>query len=101
MWFIGPMVGLVVLTAGAPLAAAEPKPEVFGFTKVWPIHLSLSAKEYSALEPAAIGFPGFGGPPKTPKAPENPADRLASWSESTASIGTRASADSSGSLRRG
>jgi spore coat protein CotH len=60
-------------TADGPKATADPA-KVYGFTTVWPLHLSLSAKEFAALEPAAVGFPGLGGPPRTPN---KPADKAA------------------------
>ncbi|MSR55307.1 MAG: hypothetical protein EXS09_18780 [Gemmataceae bacterium] len=45
---------------------------MFGQTKVWQFHLSLSAKEFEAMQPAAGGFfGGFGGPPGGP--PKQPA----------------------------
>src|SRR5262245_9000941 len=42
-------------------AADDPKPalkEVFGPTKVWAVHLDISAKEFEAMQPAPPAFPG-------------------------------------------
>jgi putative membrane-bound dehydrogenase-like protein len=48
--------------------------DAFGPTKVWNIHLELSAKEYDAMQPAAPAFPGPGGPPQ-PKAKKDAKDK--------------------------
>jgi putative membrane-bound dehydrogenase-like protein len=57
---------VVALMTLAPrtVAAADP-PGSFGLTKVWAIHLEISAKEYEAMQPPLpdFGFPG-GPPPK-------------------------------------
>lgn len=58
--------------------AAEPAIEVFDATKVWPLHLELSAKEYEAMQPAApggFGFPGGGFPGRPAPAPKPAGDR--------------------------
>ena len=51
----------------APLptpAAAPPSETAFGLTRVWAVHLDVSAKEYAALPPTG----GFGfGPPQPPR----------------------------------
>jgi spore coat protein H len=62
---------------GAPLTADEPKKAeppkkdpaagTFGPDKVWQIHLSLTATEYEAMQPAQVGFgfpPPMNPPPK-------------------------------------
>lgn len=36
---------------------------VFGLTRVWKIHLHVSAANWQAMQPPAGGFPGFGPPP--------------------------------------
>ena len=71
---------LAALLGGAqpvrPAAAEDPKPEAknaFGLTKVWTIHLDLSAKEFDALAPALGGFGFPGGPP--PKKEEKKDDK--------------------------
>ncbi|HEX3152922.1 MAG TPA: CotH kinase family protein [Gemmataceae bacterium] len=57
----------------SPLAnAEEPKRKagdgVFDLTKVWQIHITISAKDFAAMEPA-MQFPGF-GPPGRPGSPQ-------------------------------
>jgi spore coat protein H len=65
---------------GLPVAAQQPKPapkgkaaDVFGDTKLWPVHVTIPAAEYDAMQPAGAGgfggFGGFGGPPNPPKKP--------------------------------
>ena len=36
--------------------------EVFGLTRVWNIHLHVSAENWKSMQPAQRGFPGFGPP---------------------------------------
>lgn len=64
-------------------AADEPKqPEksaagadVFGHDKVWQFHLTLTAAEYAAMQPAPGIFPGFpGGPMPPPKVERKPGE---------------------------
>jgi spore coat protein CotH len=56
---------LAVLPLVASVSAAEP---VFEPTKVWPIHITLTAAEYAAMQsPVGGGFPQFGAPPAPPK----------------------------------
>lgn len=44
--------------------AAKDEKELFGQTKVWVVHLEISAKEYDAMQPVVGGGFGFpGGPP--------------------------------------
>src|SRR4051794_38721261 len=51
-------------------AAQEPADDVFDFTRVWQIHLDLTAKDYQQLQPAGgMRFP-FG-----PKPAEKPAEK--------------------------
>ncbi len=64
----------------APLAVAEePKSapqdaaNAFGPTKVWSVHLAISAKEFDAMQPAIGGFGFPGGPP--PKKEEKKDDK--------------------------
>ncbi len=58
-----------------PVASAAPEPkkapagaDVFGHEKVWQFHLSLTAKEYDAMQPAPGGF-GFPPPKKVEPKP--------------------------------
>ncbi len=58
--------GLVVLAA-ASVRAAEPAKNAFDAGKIWKVELTLSAKEFAAMQPQGAGnFPGF-GPPPAPK----------------------------------
>lgn len=67
---------LLAALAGVPAASAQepkqpktakpPAAEVFGLTKVWPIHITIDAKEYEAMQPAAGGGFGFPPPPVNP-----------------------------------
>jgi spore coat protein H len=56
----------------APARAADDgkKPaagaDVFGLDKVWQFHLTLSAVEFAAMQPAPSAFPGFPGGPMPP-----------------------------------
>ncbi len=54
----------------ASLAADKSAPQtkddsesVFGLTRVWKIHLHVSAENWKSMQPATGGFPGFGPPP--------------------------------------
>lgn len=65
---------LLALAASARPALADdksaPAAVVFESGKIWPVHLTLSAEEYAAIEPRrARGAPGFGPPPKAPEKP--------------------------------
>jgi len=54
------------VAADDPKPAAKAKsPDVFGQTKVWSIHLEITAKEYDAMQPVFGG--GFGPPKKDAK----------------------------------
>src|SRR5262249_13012433 len=59
-------------------AADEPKltskeaADPFGLTEVWTVSLEIPAKEYEAMQPAAVAFPGPGAPPQQ-RAREEPA----------------------------
>jgi spore coat protein H len=59
-------VAAVVLAAAPAVRGGDkPKPAAHDFfdpSKVWQLHLSLTADEYAALQPAG-GFPAFGAPP--------------------------------------
>ena len=56
-------------------AAAESAKDVFGTSKLWSIHLAISAKEYAAMQPPAPGGFGFpGGPPMPPAPPKDKRD---------------------------
>src|SRR5262245_22227785 len=67
----------------APAVAQEPKPapkpdakagaDVVGSDKVWQFHLTLTAKDYDAMQPPGGGFgfgPGFGKGPNPPNPPK-------------------------------
>src|ERR1700677_4314372 len=59
--------GAVMSPEATPQAPGDKEPaakDVFGESKVWALHLEISAKEYEAMQPPAGG--GF-GPPKAPK----------------------------------
>lgn len=43
--------------------AKDDSDSVFGLTRVWKIHLHVSAENWKAMQPPAGGFPGFGPPP--------------------------------------
>jgi hypothetical protein len=58
-----PRLLLAFALVAPPLAAANPKPTAFEQAKVWPVHITLDAKEYAAMQPPAGGFRGFGAPP--------------------------------------
>ncbi len=45
----------------------------FGLTRVWKIHLHVSAENWKTMQPAAGGFPGFGPPPPGGGFPGGPA----------------------------
>jgi spore coat protein CotH len=77
---------VAVLVGGVPASAQQPdkpaaKPEVFGLTKVWQIHITMTAKEYDAMQPPPGagggfgGFGGFGGQPMGKQPEKKPGDR--------------------------
>lgn len=43
--------------------AKDDSDSVFGLTRVWKIHLHVSAENWKAMQPPAGGFPGLGPPP--------------------------------------
>ena len=79
VWLLCPVV-LMGLLLGAPgeSACANEKaesaangtsgPDVFNPVRVWPVHVTLTAEEYAAIQPRATnrGFLGFGSAPKAP-----------------------------------
>src|SRR4051794_12989279 len=71
------LVTLTLLGVAAPPAPAGDKAAsaagVFDPPKVWPVHISLSAEEYAAIQPRG-GFGGFSRPGQPPKEPEKPAE---------------------------
>jgi hypothetical protein len=69
---IGCRVMAVVLLFSSVFFRLEAADEPFGLTKVWKLHLEISAEEFAAMQPAAPAFPGFGAPP-APGAPAAPA----------------------------
>src|SRR5262249_4964285 len=72
------LAGVVVsLPSGVP--AADPPTgkdgsRAFGLTKVWAIHIELSAKEYDAMQPPPGGFGFQGGPPPAKEVPKDRRD---------------------------
>src|SRR5262245_61650898 len=65
---------LVACTVLCPVPAAGPPVDsAFGLTRLWSIHLDVTAKEYEAIQPAG-GF-GFGPPPAPKKDDKRPRDR--------------------------
>lgn len=62
---------LLAVVLLAPGAAADPAAYAPG--KLWPVHITLSAEEYAAIQPrGSRGFPGFGPPPKAQDPPLDP-----------------------------
>ena len=74
---------VTLLIAGADSSARPIKPakpeEVFAISKVWSFQITMTAKEYEAMQPAAsggFGFPGgFPGAPMAPAPAKKPGDR--------------------------
>jgi hypothetical protein len=56
-------VSVVSAQARAEVPNKEDSDSVFGLTRVWKIHLRVSAADWKAMQPAGGGFPGFGPPP--------------------------------------
>ncbi|MGE3806291.1 MAG: CotH kinase family protein, partial [Gemmataceae bacterium] len=57
----GLLTAMLQLGAGLSRAPAEAEPKgatPFGPTRIWTIHVNLSAKEYDGMQPAAPAFPG-------------------------------------------
>src|SRR5688572_17815634 len=56
----------------------EPKPaagaDVFAIDKVWQFHLTVSAAEYAAMQPAQVGFGFPKGPNPPPKVEPKPGE---------------------------
>jgi spore coat protein H len=65
VWSVG--FGLALLASVLQVSAADIKPQesdaVFGPTKLWQIHLHVTAENWKSMQPPQGGFPGFGGPP--------------------------------------
>ncbi|MCI0376969.1 MAG: CotH kinase family protein, partial [Gemmataceae bacterium] len=65
----------------APLASSQAKRTVndektpFGLTKIWTVHLEISATEYDAMQSAAGGFGFPGGPPPKKQVKKNDKQR--------------------------
>lgn len=66
-------VPLALVLAVSAIAADEKKPvTVFDPLKVWEVQVTLTVKEFDAMQPpAGGGFPGFGQPPAPPKPRED------------------------------
>jgi putative membrane-bound dehydrogenase-like protein len=62
------------VTPGAATGDEPSGKGLFAAAKVWTIHLEISDKEYSAMQPAVVGFGPPGGGPKLP-APKDPKDQ--------------------------
>jgi putative membrane-bound dehydrogenase-like protein len=67
------LIGLGVATGPAADRKETPARDVFGTTKLWAIHLEISAREYEAMQPPTGGF-GFPGAPPAPPAPREKRD---------------------------
>src|SRR4051794_23604239 len=79
-WWLWPAVvmGLVLAATPGQVSAAPDKDkeragdaagrEVYEPGKVWPVHITLSAAEFAAIQPRG----GFGAPPKEPAKPADP-----------------------------
>lgn len=72
---------VLLIAATSPALAADttrPSADFFDPAKVWQLHLTLTADEYAAMQPAA-GFPGFGFPGgpmnPQPKPPAKPGEK--------------------------
>ncbi len=55
---------------GTTSTPAESDKDLFGMTRVWSIHLEISAKEYAAMQPPAPAGFGFPGAKPAPPLPE-------------------------------
>lgn len=63
-----PLGVLALALAPAVVAAADPAAAVFAPGKVWDVRVTLSAKEFEAMQPRGkAAFPGFGQSPPPPK----------------------------------
>ena len=56
----------------AETRAVDNSDSVFGLTRVWKIHLHVSAENWKTMQPATGGFPGFGPPPPGDRVPGGP-----------------------------
>lgn len=79
-WFV--LCGMLLASVLArPIHADEPaksgagdeSDKVFGLTRVWKIHVHVTAENWKKMQPPARGFP-FGPPPGAGNPPRNPAD---------------------------
>ena len=69
---------VIVLTGALAAALAPPTDDLFGLTKVWQLHLQISAKEWETMQPVGgMRFPGFGAPGGPAKPPAKPAEKPA------------------------
>ena len=67
-------VALTLAVAARPAPAGDKVASgaaAFDPSKVWPVHITLSAEEYAAIQPRR-GFGGFGPPRKEPEKPADP-----------------------------
>ena len=79
-WMTARLVGFAALTCVSACFADEQtkapakddSDSVFGLTRVWKIHLHVSAENWKTMQPATGGFPGFGPPPPGGGAPGGP-----------------------------
>ncbi len=74
------MIGFVALACAsksfaedrADIRIKDDSDSVFGLTRVWKIHLHVSAENWKAMQPTTGGFPGFGPPPPGGGVPGGP-----------------------------
>lgn len=50
-----------------PARADDESAAVFGLTRIWPVHVHVTAEAWKEMQPAGGGFPGFGPPPGGPR----------------------------------
>jgi spore coat protein H len=65
------LVAVVSAQGAETLLPASDSDSVFGLTRVWKIHLHLTADNWKAMQPTRGGMPSFGGPPGSP-GPQGP-----------------------------
>ena len=74
MTIFKPLLGLLLTLPAVHAADPPAKPKsAFEPGKVWPVHITLDAKEFAAMQPLGTArFPGFGGPPPMNPKPADP-----------------------------
>jgi spore coat protein CotH len=63
------VIGAALADDDRPAPTADETAEVFGLTRIWKVHVHLTADAWKEMQPAQNGFPGFGGPPSGPGGP--------------------------------